>query len=32
VAIAEALSRKLKGVRGIELRVRHRDVLEDPQP
>jgi UPF0042 nucleotide-binding protein len=32
VAIAEALSRKLKGARGIELRVRHRDVLEDPQP
>ena len=32
VAIAEALARKLKGVRGIELRVRHRDVLEGPQP
>ncbi len=29
VAIAEALARKLKRVRGIELRVRHRDVLEN---
>jgi UPF0042 nucleotide-binding protein len=29
VAIAEALARALKGVRGIELRVRHRDALEE---
>ena len=32
VAIAEALARKLKSVKGIELRVRHRDVLEERQP
>jgi UPF0042 nucleotide-binding protein len=31
VAIAEALARKLKSVQGIELRVRHRDVLEEHQ-
>jgi len=29
VAIAEALARALKGFRGIELRVRHRDALEE---
>jgi RNase adapter protein RapZ len=29
VAIAEALERALKSVRGIELRVRHRDALEE---
>jgi UPF0042 nucleotide-binding protein len=29
VAMAEALARRLKPVRGIEVRVRHRDVLEE---